>query len=158
MPLVYVGLGSNLGDRAAFLSSARRKLEEAGLKPVAQSSVSETRPVNVTDQPDFLNQVVAIRTDKGPFELLDLLKSIEAALGRTPSVRRGPRVIDLDILLYGKKILCTERLVIPHPEIRNRRFIIEQLAELDENLVDPLTGKCYARMLVYKGPPADTQE
>jgi 2-amino-4-hydroxy-6-hydroxymethyldihydropteridine diphosphokinase len=123
----YLGLGSNVGDRVANLRAAA-----AELPVVARSSVYETAPQGeVLDQPDFLNAAVAIETDLGPEELLDLCKEVERKLGRDFGVRRhGPRVVDVDLLLLGDLVYRSERLTLPHREVMTRRFVLEPLVEL----------------------------
>lgn len=148
MPIVYIGLGSNLGDRNRNLESARRHLATPGtIRILAQSSVMETEPVDVPDQPRFLNQVIKIETCLAPHDLLKALKQAEADLGREKTYPKGPRIIDLDILLYGNIIMKTEELTIPHPEIKNRDFVIRHLAELDPEVKDPITGTKYADLM-----------
>ncbi len=135
-PLVFLGLGSNLGDRLAHLRAA---LE--GLKPVFRvervSSVYETAPQLVTDQPAFYNLVCAGETDLSPRELLRFLKDLEARLGRQARFRYGPREIDLDILLYGAQIIIDPDLSIPHPRLTERAFVLVPLAELAPDLLHP---------------------
>lgn len=139
MSTAYLGLGSNVGDRAANLRAAVGALESAGVEVLARASLYETAPQGeVTDQPDFLNSVVRVRTTLAPLELLDLAKQIERELGReTGGPRHGPRPIDVDVLLVGDETLQHERLTLPHPEIASRRFVLEPLLELDPGLVLP---------------------
>ena len=127
----YLGLGSNEGDRWANLRAARERLA-AEVDVVASSSVYETAPQGeVADQADFLNAVLAIETELGPHELLDLCKRVERELGREPGgVRHGPRPIDVDVLMLGDLRLEDERLTLPHPQITSRRFVLEPLLEL----------------------------
>ncbi|MDQ3721327.1 MAG: 2-amino-4-hydroxy-6-hydroxymethyldihydropteridine diphosphokinase [Actinomycetota bacterium] len=127
----YLGLGSNEGDRLANLRAARECLAER-LEVVGASSIYETAPQGeVHDQPDFLNAVLAIETELGPLELLDLCKEVERGLGRTPgATRHGPRPIDVDVLLLEKTTLQTERMTLPHPELGARRFVLEPLLEV----------------------------
>ncbi|HEX2233287.1 MAG TPA: 2-amino-4-hydroxy-6-hydroxymethyldihydropteridine diphosphokinase [Thermoleophilaceae bacterium] len=131
----YLGLGSNEGDRLANLRAARRELGKH-VEVVASSSAYETEPQGeVTDQPDFLNACLQVRTSLGPGELLDVCKAVERELGRAAGdVRHGPRVIDVDVLLLGDVECQSDRLTLPHPELRNRRFVIEPLVELDPDL------------------------
>jgi 2-amino-4-hydroxy-6-hydroxymethyldihydropteridine diphosphokinase len=133
----YVGLGSNLGDREANLRRARELLEELG--PVRFSSIRETDPVGITDQPKFMNAVAEVETDLPARELLDRLLAIERALGRerAAEVRWGPRTIDLDLLLYGSETIDEPGLTVPHPRLTRRRFVLEPLHELDPELVLP---------------------
>jgi 2-amino-4-hydroxy-6-hydroxymethyldihydropteridine diphosphokinase len=132
----YLGLGSNQGDRLANLRAARAALERHGIEITGSSSAYETEPQGeVTDQPDFLNACLRIRTALDPEQLLDACKVVERELGRGPAgPRHGPRPIDVDVLLLGELEHESERLTLPHPELRNRRFVIEPLLELDPEL------------------------
>ena len=132
----YLGLGSNQGDRLANLRAARAALERHGVEVTGSSSAYETEPQGeVTDQPDFLNACVRVRTGLGPEKLLDVCKAIERELGRQAGgPRHGPRPIDIDVLLLGEIELESESLTLPHPGLRNRRFVIEPLLELDPDL------------------------
>lgn len=144
MPQVYIGLGSNLGARTANLERARRELRERkGIEVLGESPVEETDPVDLVGQPRFLNQVVLVRTVMEPLELLRILKGIERKMGRKPSIPKGPRVIDLDILLYGDRVMDTEYLRIPHPRIRERDFVMKHLIALDPDIADPVDRKKY---------------
>jgi 2-amino-4-hydroxy-6-hydroxymethyldihydropteridine diphosphokinase len=132
----YLGLGSNEGDRLANLRAAREALARRGVEPAASSSVYETAPQGeVTDQPDFLNACLEIRTELGPEALLDVCKEVERELGREPGgMRHGPRPIDVDVLLLGDVVHRSERLTLPHAEVATRRFVLEPLLELDPEL------------------------
>jgi 2-amino-4-hydroxy-6-hydroxymethyldihydropteridine diphosphokinase len=135
----YLGLGSNQGDRLANLRAARAALERREIAVAASSSAYQTAPQgDVLDQPDFLNACLAIDSELGPEDLLHACKAVEAELGR-PSAgeRHGPRPIDVDVLLLGDIQHRSERLTIPHPEVRSRRFVIEPLLELDPGLTLP---------------------
>jgi 2-amino-4-hydroxy-6-hydroxymethyldihydropteridine diphosphokinase len=131
-----LGLGSNEGDRLANLRAARDALARRGVEPVASSSVYETAPQGeVTDQPDFLNACLRIRTELGPEALLGVCKEVERELGRAPGGRRhGPRPIDVDLLLLGEVEHHSDRLTLPHAEVATRRFVLEPLLELDPDL------------------------
>jgi 2-amino-4-hydroxy-6-hydroxymethyldihydropteridine diphosphokinase len=135
----YLGLGSNEGDRLANLRAARDALALAGITVTAGSSVYETEPQGeLPDQPDFLNACLRIETDLGPEELLDACKRVERELGRAPGgPRHGRRPIDVDLLLLGDLELRSDRLTLPHPEIRARRFVLVPLLELDPALELP---------------------
>lgn len=146
MSTAYIGLGSNLGNREQFLAAARKLIAETAGTVVAESSVLETKAVDYTDQPDFLNQVVKIETELDPIQLLETLKRIETEIGRSKTFPKGPREIDLDILLYNDIILDSERLVIPHPAIPHRQFVVQHLVELEPELRDPLSGKKYREL------------
>jgi 2-amino-4-hydroxy-6-hydroxymethyldihydropteridine diphosphokinase len=137
--LGYLGLGSNEGDRLANLRAARDALAAHGVEVVASSSVYETAPQGVvTDQPDFLNACLRIRTALAPEALLDACKQVERELGRAAGgVKHGPRPIDVDVLLLGDLEYSSERLELPHPEVTRRRFVLEPLLELDPTLTMP---------------------
>jgi 2-amino-4-hydroxy-6-hydroxymethyldihydropteridine diphosphokinase len=144
----FIGLGSNLGDRAHNLDRARRAIAALdGTRIAAMSAVEETDPVDLLDQPRFLNQVICITTNLAPDTLLDALLGIEAHMGRRRDVSRGPRIIDLDILLYGDMILRTDALTVPHPRIWERNFVLRHLVELDPGLKDPVSERCYGEAL-----------
>jgi 2-amino-4-hydroxy-6-hydroxymethyldihydropteridine diphosphokinase len=127
---VYLGLGSNLGDRAANLAAARERL--APIKRA--SSIYETEPREMPNQPWFLNQVIEIETDLFPKQLLARTQKIERDLGRKRTVDKGPRTIDIDILLFGESVIHTAELEIPHPRLAERRFVLEPLAEIAPDL------------------------
>ncbi|HVC81310.1 MAG TPA: 2-amino-4-hydroxy-6-hydroxymethyldihydropteridine diphosphokinase [Chloroflexota bacterium] len=140
MSTVYLALGANLGDRAAALGAALDLLRESGQVTVdAVSSLYETAPMYVTDQPAFLNAVARVETPLVPEALLDLLKQVEVARGRVSRYRYGPREVDLDILLYDDLVLDTPRLSIPHMGLRERAFVLAPLAELAPRLTIPGT-------------------
>ena len=149
----YLGLGSNVGDRAGHLRAAIESLREGGIEVEAVSSVYETEPVGeVLDQPDFLNAAVRIRTELEPEALLDVCKAIEAERGRTlDAPRHSPRPLDVDLLLLGDLELSTERLILPHPEVTSRRFVLAPLLELDPALTLP-DGKRLSDALAALGP------
>ena len=136
-PRVFLGLGSNLGDRAQMLSRARALLEGPDLRMVGGSRVYESPPWGMADQPWFLNQVVEIRTGLPPRALLSRCLDIEARLGRVRTVRWGPRTIDIDILLYGGLEMNAPDLIIPHPRLRRRAFALIPLEELAPGLILP---------------------
>jgi 2-amino-4-hydroxy-6-hydroxymethyldihydropteridine diphosphokinase len=139
----FVGLGSNLGDREAALGRAIELLRGAdGVEVVAVSALRETDPVGVVEQPRFLNGVVEVRTSLSARELLAVLLAIEGALGRVRNgTRWGPRTIDLDLLLYGDEVVDEPGLRVPHPRLRERRFALEPLVELDPALDVPGLGR-----------------
>jgi 2-amino-4-hydroxy-6-hydroxymethyldihydropteridine diphosphokinase len=135
----YLGLGSNEGDRLANLSAARAALERRDIEVTGASSVYETAPQGeITDQADFLNACLRIRTQLEPEQLLDACKQVERELGREPGgPRHGPRPIDVDVLLLGGREHRSERLTLPHAEVTSRRFVLEPLLELDPELELP---------------------
>jgi 2-amino-4-hydroxy-6-hydroxymethyldihydropteridine diphosphokinase len=135
MTVAYLALGANVGDRAGNLAEARRLLGLRGARLLRESAVRETEPFGVTDQPRFLNQVIEVEWAGGPRDLLDAAQEVEAAVGRTPTYRWGPREIDVDILLFGDESVADPDLVIPHPGLRDRDFVLEPLAELRPDLV-----------------------
>jgi 2-amino-4-hydroxy-6-hydroxymethyldihydropteridine diphosphokinase len=126
----YLGLGSNLGDRRAYLKAARRELEAAGIRIVRESDVLDTEPVGITEQPRFLNQVVEVDWQGSAEELLAAAKEVERKVGRTATYRWGPREIDIDILKFGDQEVNDVDLRIPHPEIGNRPFLGRLLNQL----------------------------
>lgn len=130
MTTVYLGLGSNLGARRRHLSAARRRLRQKGVRIVRQSRVVETEPWGVVDQPRFFNQVVEGEWLGTPRQLLRVAKEVEREGGRRRTRRWGPRVIDVDILLFGDQRVELRDLVIPHPRIAERPFVLESLTEL----------------------------
>ena len=140
--VVYLGLGSNLGDRRGALSAALRGIEPA-VRVDAVSSLYETAPVGPQDQPAYYNAACRGVTDLTPRALLDHVKAIERQLGRGPSPagRWGPRDIDIDILLFGTEVVEEEGLTVPHPELANRAFVLAPLAEIAAHLLHPLLGK-----------------
>jgi 2-amino-4-hydroxy-6-hydroxymethyldihydropteridine diphosphokinase len=145
----YVGLGSNLGDRAGYLLLGVRGMLEAGLDVIRLSSIYETAPVDNENQPPFLNMVAELRgsTLPSPEQLLARLLRIETALGRTRDVAKGPRTIDLDLLILKEVRLNTEFLTLPHPRLQSRRFVLVPLNELVPNLVHPVLAKPIRELL-----------
>ena len=134
--LVYLSLGSNVGDRAANLNGAIDNLRALG-EVVAVSSLYETEPVEFTAQPWFLNCALTLKTDKSPKQLLDGILDIEQQLGRQRVQKKGPRIIDIDILLFGNSIVDDPALTIPHPAMHERRFVLEPLAEIAPEVRHP---------------------
>jgi 2-amino-4-hydroxy-6-hydroxymethyldihydropteridine diphosphokinase len=140
--LVYfLSLGANLGDKKRQLARARRRLEGAGVEIVRASSVYRTEPVDEPCQPWFRNQVIKVRTELGPQELLGLAKSIELRMRRVTAVPKGPRTIDIDILLAGETVIATPRLTIPHPRLAQRNFVLVPLREIAPGTVHPVLRK-----------------
>jgi 2-amino-4-hydroxy-6-hydroxymethyldihydropteridine diphosphokinase len=145
---VYLGVGSNLGDRWASLALAARRLRaDPRVALVRASRVWDTAPVG-PPQPRYLNAALELETAATPLALLDLLQEIERAAGRRPSaVRWGARTLDLDLLLYGDQVIRERRLVVPHPSLAARRFVLAPLAELCPERVVPGTGRTVAQLL-----------
>lgn len=145
----YVGLGSNLGDRAGHLLLAVRGMLDAGLDVIRLSNIYETEPVEYEQQPAFLNMVAELRgsTLPKPEQMLARLLRIEYALGRTRDVRMGPRTIDLDLLIFKDEHVETEFLTVPHPRIATRRFVLVPLNELNPSLVHPVLKHSMGELL-----------
>lgn len=146
MTEVFLALGSNLGDRRANLDAAIAALAPE-VEVLDLSPVYETDPKYVTDQPRFLNMALRARTELDAGSLLCRLKAVEAALGRTPTVRFGPRVIDLDIVFYGDAVIDRPDLVVPHSALAERAFVLRPLADLAPAKRHPITGRTVAEML-----------
>ena len=144
----YVGLGSNVGDRAGNLLLAVRGMMEAALVVTRLSSIYETQPVSEIEQPPFLNMVAEVGNPlPAPEQVMARLLRVEYALGRTREVKDGPRTIDLDLLLYGDVQSNTEFLKLPHPCLQERRFVLEPLAEMAPRLVHPTLKRSVAELL-----------
>jgi 2-amino-4-hydroxy-6-hydroxymethyldihydropteridine diphosphokinase len=142
MALAYVALGANLGPREITLLRAVELLAQTeGVEVQAVSQLRETEPVGVVEQPAFLNGAVAVETSLAPRDLLERLLAIERELGRVRDVRWGPRLVDLDLLVYGDLELDEPGLRVPHPRLHERRFALEPLAELDPDLAIPGIGR-----------------
>lgn len=139
MHLTYIGFGSNIGDRLKHIQRAIHALSKTeGINLQKISSIYKTAPVGYEAQGEFLNGIVAIQTTLPPLFLLHILKDIETAVGRQHRIRWGPREIDLDLLIYGDLCLQTEQLIVPHPEMHLRRFVLVPLAEIASELVHPV--------------------
>lgn len=134
----YLGLGSNLGQKGDNLRQALARLRNEGIRILRSSSLYETEPVGVPDQPWFYNQVVEAEADFSPWELLKLLKKIEQMMGRKASAKKVPRKIDLDILLAENTVIRTGELVIPHPRLEKRNFVLVPLGEIAPGVVHPV--------------------
>lgn len=137
----FVGLGSNKGDKIGYLKNAVEKINDDELSLVLEaSSVYESTPYGKVDQDNFLNAVIKVSTDREFMELLELLKSIENDIGRTESVKWGPREIDLDLLFFNDLVYSDEKIAVPHEEIQYRDFVLVPLCELNPDLVHPALG------------------
>jgi 2-amino-4-hydroxy-6-hydroxymethyldihydropteridine diphosphokinase len=154
---VYLGLGSNLGQREANLREAVERLEAAGIRLARRSSLYETEPLELRDQPWFLNAVVEVETDLFPRQLLGCIQNIEREMGRQRVTPKGPRNIDIDLLFYGRSVIDTPELQTPHPRIAERRFVLEPLSEIAPDLRHPVNGKTAHEMLAAAKVHADGQ-
>jgi 2-amino-4-hydroxy-6-hydroxymethyldihydropteridine diphosphokinase len=144
---VYLALGSNLGDREAHLRTALERLDAAEVRIARRSSVYETEPRDFLAQPWFLNMVVEGQTELFPMQLLSRIQTIELELGRQRRTPKGPRTIDIDILLYGNAVIHTSKLEVPHPRMAQRRFVLEPLAEIAPDFRIPLDGRTIKEIL-----------
>jgi 2-amino-4-hydroxy-6-hydroxymethyldihydropteridine diphosphokinase len=147
MKIAYLALGSNLGDRPGNLARAIEQLASTDLRVLRISSVWETEPRDLPDQPWFLNQVIEVETSLFPRQLLQRLHRVERSLGRVRAIPKGPRLIDIDILFFGRAVVASPDLKIPHPRMPDRRFVLEPLAELVPDLRHPVTRRTIRQML-----------
>lgn len=143
---VFLALGTNLGNRLENLQKAKQSLPPK-VEILEESSIYETPPWGYLDQPEFLNQVIEVKTKLPPWRLLRYLKAIEQQMGRVTLFRYGPRVIDLDIIFYGERVIDREKLKIPHPRMTERAFVLVPLAEIAPNLVHPVMGTSITELL-----------
>lgn len=147
---IFISLGSNLGDRFLHIETANEMIERKIGRIAARSSLYETEPVGVICQSPFLNQVIEIRSALGPVEVLEACLSIEREMGRVRNVPNGPRVIDLDLIYYGSQRVRqtgASSLDVPHPRATSRRFVLEPLAEIAPDFIDPVTGRTIVALL-----------
>lgn len=138
---IFLSLGSNVGDCKANLKRALYELEENGIRVLRKSSFYKTEPVDLRDQPDFLNLVCEVETPLEPEELLERCLAIEKEMGRARTGAKGPRNIDIDLLFYGQTQIRTEHLTLPHPALYRRNFVLTPLEEIAPEFRDPVTGK-----------------
>jgi 2-amino-4-hydroxy-6-hydroxymethyldihydropteridine diphosphokinase len=143
----YVGLGSNLGDRPGNLREGLAGLARRGIAPVALSSVWETEPVDSPEPLWFLNMVAGVETGLDPAGVLEALLAVEREVGRIRTVRNAPRGLDLDLLLYGERVVRAPGLTVPHPRMWDRRFVLAPLAEIAPDARDPASGRTVAEAL-----------
>ena len=144
--MIFLGLGSNMGNRLQNLTSAIDLLLKNGVEVMKRSSIYETDAWGYTHQASFLNMVIAGNTKFNPQELLGICLDIEAQLGRERIEKWGPRIIDIDILLFDDLILHTDNLIIPHPLFASRKFVLEPLSEIASDIIDPLSKKSIAEL------------
>jgi 2-amino-4-hydroxy-6-hydroxymethyldihydropteridine diphosphokinase len=152
--IYFLGLGSNLGNRAKNLAEAARLLRENGVEVFRASSVYETEPVDRLDQPWFLNQALKVLYSLDPYALLEVVKSIEVRMKRVPTAAKGPRTIDIDILLAGDIVLDTPDLVIPHPRLAQRNFVLVPLCEIAPEIRHPVLAKTVRELASSSSDPS----
>lgn len=150
----FLSVGTNLGDRKKNLDLARFLLEEKGVEVRRASSIYRTQPVDVPDQPWFYNQVLEVDAEYDPLALLNLVKAIERKMRRVPAVDKGPRTIDIDILLAGNNVIQTRRLKIPHPRMTMRNFVLIPIREIAPNVVHPLLHKRVVDLMKTSADPS----
>jgi 2-amino-4-hydroxy-6-hydroxymethyldihydropteridine diphosphokinase len=147
MVITFLAMGSNLGDREAYLQNAIQRFNETHTCVLRRASIYETEPRDVTDQPWFLNTVIQARTSLAPEALLDFCRSIENLFHRVRIRPSGPRTLDIDIIFYGDRQIRSARLTVPHPRFRQRRFVLQPLAEIAPGFVDPVSHKTVKELL-----------
>lgn len=151
MRKAFISIGSNIGDRLKHLKEAVRALHShEGISVLSVSSIYETEPVGYSDQADFLNLATGIETELSAHELLAVCQEIERELGRVRDVRWGPRTVDLDILLYNNDLIETEDLVVPHPRMHERAFVLIPLLEIAPAIGHPVTSKLYSEEVAVR--------
>ena len=154
----FLSLGSNLGDREKNLGDACSQLEKAHIKVLRSSSIYETQPVDYPSQAWFLNQMLEVSSELLPDDLLVVIKTIEIKLGRLRSVPKGPRKIDIDIILAGDLIQQTPRLKIPHPQMHKRNFVLLPLREIDPTIVHPILKKNIKSLVKDNNDPSEIKK
>lgn len=147
MKNIYLSLGSNVGDRAHNIDCALEALASHGVTVVKRSSLYETEPVELREQDWFLNCVAEIETKLRPQEMMQVLLNIERSMGRERTVPKGPRVIDMDVLLFGSEVVKESQLEIPHPRMADRRFVLVPLVEIAPDAMHPIMKKTIQRLL-----------
>lgn len=152
MKTAFLALGSNIGDREANLREALERLDAGDIRVTRRSSLYETAPRELLDQPWFLNAVVEIETSLFPMQLLARMRAVEREMGRRRVMPKGPRNIDIDILFYARAVIATAELEVPHPRLAQRRFVLEPLAEIAPDFRHPVTGKTASEMLAALEP------
>jgi len=145
--IAYVSLGSNIGDRAGQIERALQLLSSGDLTVVSTSGLYETAPRDYTDQPWFLNKVAEIQTSLSPLELLQRAAGVENQLGRQRMIDKGPRTVDIDVLLFGELVINTPDLTLPHPRMHERRFVLEPLVEIAPDARHPVLNRTMREML-----------
>jgi len=138
--IVFLSLGSNLGNREAQLDEALDRLKAVGVQIIAHSAIHETEPQDFLDQPKFLNMAIEVETKLSPEQLLAAIQKIESEMGRQRTIPKGPRTIDIDILFYNNLVVKTPQLEIPHPRLLQRSFVLAPLSEIAPGLRHPITG------------------
>ena len=158
MNLAYLLIGGNLGNRSANLQNALHQIEKNCGKILDLSAIYETAAWGLSNQPSFYNQALSIQTNLEPKALMEQLLAIETNMGRIRSIKLGPRLIDLDILLINNLILNTETLILPHPSMEQRRFALLPLAEIAPNLMHPILQKTIQELLMHCSDQLDVQK
>lgn len=147
MDSIVISLGSNVGDRHANIVKAKKLLEDREVKVEKASSIYESEPVGFTGQDEFLNQILVVETSQKPKELLETCLGVERTMGRIRTVKNGPRLIDIDLLFYRDEIISEETLLLPHPRIAERRFILLPLSEVLPDQDHPMMGETITELL-----------
>lgn len=146
--VAYIGLGSNLGDRQIFIAYGMKRLSRMILTGIGSiSGLYSTEPVGIPDRTPFLNMVIQVYTELNAIALLDELQKIERDAGRTDMQRKASRVLDMDILFYDDDIISADNLIVPHPDVHNRKFMLQPLADIAPDLVHPVKHKTVLELL-----------